>query len=160
MQLLPPEVHAARGAAEPWGGRGLAPIGELRVVVVPSASALGDKVALEVQKIISGGACAWDVAVLSLAGQSRSKLAVAAKIGPYGVARADAADTDERIVADTFLRFKGLERPWIVLGELGLGSRRYDVRMHVALTRALVGCVVLATREELDADPRLRAMVR
>jgi hypothetical protein len=31
--------------------------------------------------------------------------------------------------------------------------------MHVALTRATVGCVVVATREEVDRDPRLVVMV-
>lgn len=60
-------------------------------------------------------------------------------------------------MADTFLRFKGLERPLILVAELARGRQRYDVRMHVALTRATVRCVVLATREELEADERLGA---
>ena len=54
----------------------------------------------------------------------------------------------------------GLERPWIVVTELSLGQTRYDVRMHVALTRATVGCVVVGTREELERDVRLKALVR
>jgi hypothetical protein len=59
------------------------------------------------------------------------------------------------VIADTFLRFKGLERPWVIVVELERGRTRYDVRMHVALTRATVGCVVVATGEEIGADQRL-----
>jgi hypothetical protein len=32
--------------------------------------------------------------------------------------------------------------------------------MHVALTRATVGCVVVATREEVERDPRLAAAAK
>jgi hypothetical protein len=85
---------------------------------------------------------------------------VAPRIKDYEAVRADDAKAVERVVADTFLRFKGLERPWIIVTELSLATDRYAVRMHVALTRATVGCVVLATREEIDADPRLKAAAR
>jgi hypothetical protein len=168
MDLLPPEVAPEPRASQPANQPGdglrpsvtladLRPIDELRVVVVPSATALAEKVALEIQKALGAGAHPSDVAVLSLAGQTRTKLAVASKLGSYEVVRADDRRASEHVVADTFLRFKGLERPWIIIAELGLGPNRYDVRMHVALTRATVGCVVLATREELDKDARLRA---
>lgn len=43
--------------------------------------------------------------------------------------------------------------------ELSAGESRYDVRMHIALTRATVECVVVATAEELGADPRLAAAI-
>lgn len=138
----------------------LKPLDELQVVQIPSASALPDKVALEIGKAISGGTSAWDIAVLSLAGQTRTKLGTASRIRDYAVVRADDPKADEHVVADTFLRFKGLERPWIIVTELSLATDRYAVRMHVALTRATVGCVVLATREEIEADPRLRAACR
>ena len=46
---------------------------------------------------------------------------------------------------------------WVIISELGLAQarERYDVRMHIALTRATLGCVVVATAEEIAADPRL-----
>ena len=94
--------------------------------------------------------------MLSLAGRSKSRIGSGARIGGHEVVRADDEAAPAQLVADTGLRFKGLERPWIIVTELGLGPSRYDVRMHIALTRATVGCVVVATEAELDADPRLR----
>jgi hypothetical protein len=38
-----------------------------------------------------------------------------------------------------------------------LGERRYDARMHVGLTRATGGCVVVATSEQIEKDARLAA---
>jgi hypothetical protein len=136
-----------------------APFAELRVVVAPSDGAVTDRVAIEIQKALGGGIERHDIAVLSLAGQTRTQLCTGPKIGTHNVLRADDSDASEGLIADTFLRFKGLERPWIVVTELSLGQKRYDVRMHVALTRATVGCVVVATREEVDRDPRLVVMV-
>jgi len=95
--------------------------------------------------------------VISLGGQLKTDLGRADRIGDITVRRADSPDADQHVVADTFLRFKGLERPLILVAELARGRQRYDVRMHVALTRATVRCVVLATREELEADERLGA---
>jgi hypothetical protein len=136
------------------------PIDELRVVCLPSASALGQYVARELRKALSEGLPAKDIAVLSLGGQLKTDLCRADRIGDVVVRRADAPDADQHVVADTFLRFKGLERPLILVAELDRGRQRYDVRMHVALTRATVRCVVLATKEELEADARLASVER
>ena len=97
------------------------------------------------------------IAVLSLAGQSRTVLCAGERIGRTSVVRADDEGAGSHVVADTFLRFKGLDRPWVIITELGLAQarERYDVRMHIALTRATLGCVVVATAEEIAADPRL-----
>jgi len=132
------------------------PMEELRVVEVPSQSAVADKVALEIHKARGEGMAPADIAVLTLAGQSRTALGVADRIGAFDVVRADDPRAANHVVADTFLRFKGLERPWIIVTEVYLGERRYDVRMHVALTRATVGCVVVATAEQIGKDERLQ----
>lgn len=135
--------------------QGLKPFDELRVVRLPAVSALEAKVAVELDKALGAGVRPGDIAVLSLAGASRSCVAVADRLGRHRVVRADDADSEGAVVADTFLRFKGLERPWVIVAELHLASDRYDLRMHVALSRATVGCVVLATGEDLERDPRL-----
>ncbi|MCA9582674.1 MAG: hypothetical protein KC416_12825, partial [Myxococcales bacterium] len=57
------------------------------------------------------------------------------------------------LVADTFLRFKGLERPAVVITDLSLVSDRYPVRMHIALTRALTTASIVASKEVLSQDP-------
>jgi len=43
----------------------------------------------------------------------------------------------------------------VIVTEVGLGEKHHDVRMHVALTRATVGCVVVATGREIGKDARL-----
>jgi hypothetical protein len=134
------------------------PIDGLRIVRAPSPSALADKVALEIQKALGEGASPSDIAVISLAGQTRTELCGGARIGRHPVVRADDPTAPDHVVADSFLRFKGLERPWVIVTELSLGRSRYDVRMHVSLTRATVGCVVVGTAEEIAADARLSAV--
>jgi hypothetical protein len=135
----------------------IAAIDELRIVRLPSASALEDHAAREIQKALAEGLDARDIAVLSLGGQLKTELCARERIGQHQVRRADAPDACEHVVADTFLRFKGLERPLVLVVELDRGKHRYDVRMHVALTRATVRSVVLATKEEIEADARLGA---
>ena len=71
--------------------------------------------------------------------------------------RADADDAAANLVADTFLRFKGLERPFVIVVIEGPKSQ-YDARMHIALTRATVGATIVASPEDLELDSRLRAL--
>lgn len=96
------------------------------------------------------------IAVLSLAGQTRTSLARQDQLGEVAVVRADDPRSRDHVVADTFLRFKGLERPYVIVTELRLTDDRYDVRMHIALTRATVGCVIIATEADVAKDPRLQ----
>ena len=79
-------------------------------------------------------------------------MALAARAGR----RANDAAASEQIVCDTFLRFKGLERPHVIVTELSAAhGHQYDVRMHIALTRATVGCVVVGVGEQVEGDGRL-----
>jgi hypothetical protein len=81
------------------------------------------------------------------------------RLGTIHVARADAPDASEHVVADTFLRFKGLERPFVIVTDLVHGEgMKCDVRMHIALTRATAAVLVVCDEEDLGRDPRL-AMV-
>ena len=74
---------------------------------------------------------------------------------------ASVAQASERVVADTFLRFKGLERPFVIVTELVHGEgMKYDVRMHIALTRATAGVIVVCADEDLARDPRLAMVAR
>ena len=44
----------------------------------------------------------------------------------------------DHVVCDTFLRFKGLERPVIIVTDVeGVDEGQRGVRMYIALTRAL-----------------------
>jgi hypothetical protein len=52
---------------------------------------------------------------------------------------------EERLVADTFLRWKGLERPVVIVADVtGPERERFGTRMHIALTRALAAARIVA----------------
>jgi hypothetical protein len=136
------------------------PVPELRIVRAPSEAMVATKIENEIHTATSERTHPGDIAVLSLAGKSVSKLCSGNAFGKHGVVRADDPRAADFVVADTFLRFKGLERPLIVVTELGKGRSNYDVRMHIALTRATLACVVVATAEEIAADPRLAGISR
>lgn len=87
------------------------------------------------------------------------KLCNADDIEGIAVVRADAEPISEAVVADTFLRFKGLERQVVIVSELGDASEDHDLRMHIALTRATAACFVVVTVSEIANDARLPAWV-
>jgi hypothetical protein len=130
---------------------------DLRLIFA-APQALESAVAHEVSRLLEAGVEPGHIAVLSLAGQTRTAIGASSHVGGHPVVRADDTHAGEEIIADTFLRFKGLERPFVILCELGLGSDGYAVRMHIALTRALVGLVVVASEAEVRADPSLEAL--
>ena len=64
-------------------------------------------------------------------------------------------------MADTFLRFKGLERPFVIVTDLVHGEGvKCEARMHIALTRATAGVIVVCADEDLARDPRLAMVAR
>lgn len=108
------------------------------VVECPSATSIPGKVENEIRKLRGNGFSPGDIAVLSLRGQSApGSFATMDKIGSFKVVRADSPEISGNVVADTFLRFKGLERPAVIVTDLGKVTNRLDVRVHIALTRAL-----------------------
>jgi len=71
--------------------------------------------------------------------------------------RADSPEAPHSLIADTFLRFKGLERPFVIVTELTRGAiSQYHRRMYIALTRATVAATIVCTPEAVAADPLLR----
>ena len=118
-----------------------------------------ERVRHELDVLRKEGARPEDIAVLSLAGRDKSKLVGLDKIGSHRVALADAADAPERTIVDTFLRFKGLDRPIVVIAELVQGATmRYETRMHIALTRATVSAVIVCDDAAVQGDPRLQLL--
>lgn len=130
---------------------------DLHLVGVSDPDDVSAVVSAHVEALIGDGVRPQDIAVLSLAGQTRTEIGRRTELGGRPVARADEERAATHVVVDTFLRFKGLERPYVIVTELRRSDARYDVRMHIALTRATVGCLVIGSREELELDPRLAA---
>jgi DNA helicase IV len=71
--------------------------------------------------------------------------------------RAHDAEAGTNVVAETFLRFKGLERPAIIITDISLALDKpdYQKRMYIALTRALSTARIIDTRDSLLCDPFL-----
>ena len=63
---------------------------------------------------------------------------------------------ESNIVCDTFLRFKGLQRPVIIVTDLRLvSSRFYDIRMHLAISRSQSLLRIVTGEKEFIKDDRL-----
>ncbi|HEY3353867.1 MAG TPA: NERD domain-containing protein [Polyangia bacterium] len=127
----------------------------LRLALAPHGQVL-DRVRHELTTLEAAGARPEDIAILTLAGQDKSELFHRDCLGPHRLVHADAPEAPGATVADTFLRFKGLERPFVIVTELLPGPRmKYDTRMHIALTRATAGAVVVCSPEVAALDERL-----
>ena len=74
------------------------------------------------------------------------------RIGAYRLVKADDPKAENEIVDDTFLRFKGLERPAVIVTDLNLIHDRREVRMYIAITRALSALRIVAPRDAVLAD--------
>ncbi len=61
-------------------------------------------------------------------------------------------DIGGRIVCDTFLRYKGLERPAIIVTDLQHEVEKYNVRMNIAISRAYGVLRVVGARREMEKD--------
>jgi len=142
---------AALAVAEPS-----APAGSVRVVVVKPERLL-EAVAGEVAEWRRADVQPGDIAIVTVAGQTKSEIVGRPDLLGEPLVAAESADADHKVVADTFLRFKGFERPYVVVTELGGEEERreYDTRMYIALTRATAGVVVVCTEEERAHDARL-----
>jgi len=137
----------------------------VRVVTVAEGKTVLDRVRHELDQLRRDGARPGDIAVLTLGGRKRSELmqrfeaGSGVALGGHALALADDPSAGERVVADTFLRFKGLERPYVIVTELEAGrSSKYATRMHIATSRATVELVIVASAAELEADPRLAGL--
>ena len=131
--------------------------GVLSIVGAPSRSAVLGKIENEIQRLRSEGFAPGDICVLSLRGQkAEDGIGRLQRIGGVPVVRAHDPAMTSNVVADTFLRFKGLERPAVIVTDLRLVTNRADVRMHIALTRALDVVRVVGAKEDLVDLPNLR----
>jgi DNA helicase IV len=132
----------------------------LDVICAPSPSSIAKKVELEIKKLRGDRFDAHRIAVLSLRGKSATdsilKKLNLPDIDCYSV---DEELADDHLIADTFLRFKGLERDAVIITDLCPDQSNYATRMHIALTRSLACARVITTREILGSDPVLSCIL-
>jgi hypothetical protein len=124
--------------------------GTIGYVAAPSATSVADKVGEEIDRLLSSGLAPGDIGVVSLRGRTGQDAIFARdRIGRHAFVGADHPEMEERIVADSFLRWKGLERPAVVVTDLPEGElSQLGIRMYVALTRALVCARLVGTRAQ------------
>lgn len=124
----------------------------------PGAGTVLERIGFEIDRLMGSGLEASDIAVLSLRGAAEpGSIVHRESIGTRRVVRAHDPETGKNVVAETFLRFKGLERPAIIITDVSLAIDKpdYRKRMYIALTRALSTARIIDTRDSLLCDPFL-----
>lgn len=97
--------------------------GTLRFVPCPDPARTAEVVGAEVDRLLAEGVALADVGIVSLRGQTATgSILQAERLGKHPFVLADHPEMEERLVADTFLRWKGLERPVIVVADVPAGA--------------------------------------
>jgi len=154
--LLAVAQSYARGAPDVAAVQTAIDAGQFAIVTAPSESSVPNKISDEIERLLSEGLKPSDIAIVSLRGASPPDSVIKQeRIGRHRLVRADDPKALNHIVADTFLRFKGLERPAIIVTDLRLVQDKKHIRMYIALTRALVTARIVAPTDVLRSDSML-----
>jgi len=129
--------------------------GAISIVQCPGEGSVPDRIANEIGKLRSANFRQSDIAIISVRGQTRARTFGLERIGAYRLVKADDPLAENEIIDDTFLRFKGMERPAVIVTDLNLIHDRREVRMYIAVTRALTALRIVATGDAILADPVL-----
>jgi len=81
------------------------------------------------------------------------------EIGGHPIVLATDPKADKSIICETFLRFKGLERPAVIITDLRLVSNLYKMRMHIAISRALSLLRIVGVETEIRNDSILAKLI-
>jgi superfamily I DNA and RNA helicase len=121
-------------------------------VGAPGPSSVQDKVSAEIDRLLSGGLEPGDIGVVSLRGRTAAEAIFGReRIGRHAFVGADHPEMEDRLVADSFLRWKGLERPAVIVTDLPDADLSHlGTRMYVALTRALVCARLVGTKAQAE----------
>lgn len=128
-------------------------------LVVAAPEETRERVRHLVDELRRRGAKPSEIAIVTLAGQSRSELYKLTMLGSHKLVHGDSPEAREHIVMETFLRFKGLERPFVIVCETsGTHLTQFATRMHIGLTRATISATVVAHPELVRDDARLAVL--
>ena len=129
-------------------------------IITSSEGKLLKQIGKEINRLLSGGLKPGDIAVLSLRGRGpKEGITHRQNIGDHPIVLATDPKAEENIICDTFLRFKGLERPAVIVTDLRLVSDLYEKRMHIAISRALSLLRIVGVEEEVRKDRRLAGLL-
>ena len=119
-----------------------------------------EAVGREIRALLKEGFAESDIAVVSLRGMMyQGNIMHRGELGGCRTAQATDLEGRDRVVCDTFLRYKGLERPVVVVADVLTSAERYAVRMNIAVSRAFGALRVVAGRGEVERDPVLTKLM-
>lgn len=128
-------------------------------IVTSSETRLLKQIGKEINRLLSDGLKPEDIVVLSLRGRgSKEGITHRQEIAGHPIVLATDSKAEETIICDTFLRFKGLERPAVIVTDLRLVSNLYEKRMHIAVFRALSLLRIVGVEGEIQEDKKLSAL--
>lgn len=165
-------AHLYQSEGEPNGGErrdaaSAEGMGERRIAVIPCSTRveLQGVIVREIDSLLAHGLDRGAIAVISLVSRTdRGAIAGLHKIEKHTLSRADDDGMRGQVVADSVYRFKGLERPAVILTDLSLrGPEDAMIRrakMNVAITRAQSFLRIIDTKEALSKEPELTGFLR
>lgn len=119
------------------------------------------EVGREINNLLGEGFKGSEIAVISLRGKNlEDNIIYQEKLGGHKVALATDEKAREHIVCDTFMRFKGLERPAVIVTDMRYVEDRYATRMNIALTRASGVVRIVDSKEAIKEDQVLSQLLR
>ena len=129
-------------------------------IITSSETRLTKQIGKEIHRLLSSGLKPDDIVVLSLRGRgSKEGITHLKEIAGHPVFLATDPAAGENIICDTFLRFKGLERPAVIVTDFRLVSDLYEKRMHIAVSRALSLFRIAGLESEIRKDERLAGLI-
>jgi len=138
-------------------------VAEGRIGVASTTGALDDALNKEIGKLCAEQFSPGQIAIVSAVGRQKNPtVATRDKLGPYRLVRADSPESASNLVADTFLRIKGLEKRAVIVTDLSLIGPSYEktrqTRMYIAITRAQDAVRFVDTESGLRSDRVLREL--
>jgi superfamily I DNA and RNA helicase len=129
-------------------------------LVTSSEQRVIKQVGKEINRLIAEGLKPHEIAVISMRGRSeKENICHLNELGGRKVVLATDREADSQIICDTFLRFKGLERPAVIVTDLRLVTGLYETRMHIAVSRATSLMRIVGVEKEMKKDPRLASLI-
>ncbi|MDZ7697762.1 MAG: AAA family ATPase [Deltaproteobacteria bacterium] len=129
-------------------------------IITSSEERLKKQIGKEVNRLLSEGLNPHDIAILSLRGLgSEEGIFHEKQLAGHRLVAATDKKASEHIICDTFLRFKGLERPAIIITDLRLVKERHPMRMHIAISRALSLLRIIGVEQEIKKDLILARLI-
>jgi hypothetical protein len=122
-------------------------------------SAVHKRVGDAVNELLDEGFKEPEIAVLSLRGMGfEENIMHRGELGGHAVKKATDPGAESHIICDSFLRFKGLERPAVIVTDLRYVVDKYEVRMNIAVSRAVSVLRIVGAEVEIEKDEMLRGL--